>query len=228
MIIPNISSLLIEERDKLFKELRVAITHHSNKIEGIHLTYHETKFLLNNNITPDNKLLNQLLEVRGFARCYDEIICSYFTKKTIDEKYIKDLHTLLFKNALKECPEFIEKPIGAFRTEERKISGSNIQLAKPKEISVLLGNLLYQKEPTTIKEIAEFHIKFEKIHPFANGNGRIGRLLMLLQFIKNDMIPPLIKNDFRNEYLDSFSDLNKMTKLLEKSQQISYAIVKEA
>ena len=133
----------------------------------------------------------------------------------------------MFQNALQECPEFVDRPVGAFRNDERRIAGSNIKLAKPREISMLLGNLLYQKEPETIREIADFHRKFEKIHPFANGNGRIGRLLMFLQFIKNDMIPPLIKNDFRTKYLDSFIDLDKMTKLLELSQQLSYSIVKE-
>lgn len=225
-MLPNLSSFSTEQQNKLFKELRIAITYHSSKIERITLTYKETKILLENNIAISNKPLNDILEVKGFANCFDKVVQSGFNKIKIDEKYIKDLHLILFENALQECPAFVDKPIGAFRTDERKIAGSNIELALPNKISVLIGNLLYQAEPTTIKEIADFHRNFERIHPFANGNGRLGRLLMIMQFIKNDMIPPLIKNDFRVEYLDSFSSLDKMTNLLEKSQQISYTILK--
>ena len=225
-MLPNLSSFSTEQQNKLLKELRTAITYHSSKIERIALTYKETKILLENNIAISNKPLNDILEVKGFAKCFDKVVSDSFNKIKIDDKYIKDLHLILFENTLQECPAFVDKPVGAFRTDERKIAGSNIELASPNKISVLIGNLLYQAEPTTIKEIADFHRKFEKIHPFANGNGRIGRLLMIMQFIKNDMIPPLIKNDFRVEYLDSFSSLDKMTNLLEKSQQISYTILK--
>lgn len=225
-MLPNLSSFSTEQQNKLFKELRIAITYHSSKIEGIVLTYKETKILLENDISISNKPLNDILEVKGFAKCFDKVVSDSFDKIKIDDKYIKDLHLMLFENALQECPDFVDKPVGAFRTDERKILGSNIELAAPNKISVLIGNLLYQGEPTTIKKIADFHRNFERIHPFANGNGRLGRLLMIMQFIKNDMIPPLIKNDFRVEYLDSFSSLDKMTNLLEKSQQISYTILK--
>ena len=225
MKIPKLSELTLKEQDTLFSVLRVAITHHSSKIEGSQLTYGETEALLEKGITANNKPLNEQLEIRGFARCYDEIVRSGFAKRKIDENYIKDLHAMLFENALMECPEFVEKPVGAFRVAQRWIKGCDVKLAQPYDIKNLLGNLLYQKEPETIREIADFHRKFERIHPFSNGNGRIGRLLMAMQFIKNDMIPPLIKNSSRNEYLDNFADLDEMTNFLKKSQEISYSIL---
>lgn len=225
MKIPKLSELTLKEQDTLFSVLRVAITHHSSKIEGSQLTYGETEALLEKGITANNKPLNEQLEIRGFARCYDEIIRSSFAKRKIDENYIKDLHAMMFENALMECPEFVEKPVGAFRVAQRWIKGCDVKLAQPYDIKNLLGNLLYQKEPETIREIADFHRKFERIHPFSNGNGRIGRLLMAMQFIKNDMIPPLIKNSSRNEYLDNFADLDEMTNFLKKSQEISYSIL---
>jgi Fic family protein len=73
----------------------------------------------------------------------------------------------------------------------------------------------------SLEEIAQFHIEFEQIHPFADGNGRIGRLLMAFQCIQNDLVPPLILNDNRREYLDSLSDVNTLAPFLEFSQNES-------
>jgi Fic family protein len=94
-------------------------------------------------------------------------------------------------------------------------------------ISQHIDNLLYQYKigSMTLADIAEFHIKFELIHPFADGNGRIGRLLMAHQAIANDFIPPLIENDHRREYLDALADAVELEKFLEKSIEKSLEVL---
>lgn len=202
----KISNLNIIKRAELFKILRISITHHSNAMEGTTLNYKETQELLTNNKTADNKDINEQLIILGFADAYDIIVREANNKNTtLDSAFIKDLHTVMFSRLSHSESNFIVKPIGAYRINESKIKGIDIKLSLPHLISQQIENLLYrfQKCDMSIEEIGCFHAKFENIHPFADGNGRIGRLIMAFQCIKNDIVPPLIKLENRNEYLNN-------------------------
>jgi len=224
-VIPKLSELNIVQRNNIFSVLRVEITHHSNKIEGITLDYGETKKLLENGITAYNKPLSDHLITLGFANAYDEILRNSYSNGKLTSSYIKDIHTLIFDEALKICPDKINRPIGAYRKDERYITGVDFEISSPNLINNHLENLLFKSTPKNIEEIAKFHIDFERIHPFADGNGRIGRLLMTRQFIQNDLIPPLIKNDFRKEYIKAMNDAKELFGFLKLAQIESYKII---
>lgn len=223
--IPNLSELSIIERNSMFSTLRVEITHHSNKIEGTTLSYGETKKLLEDGITAPNKPLSDHLVILGFANAYDEIVRSSYSTSKITSSFIKDIHTLIFNEALRVCPDKVERPIGAYRQDFRTIKGVDIELSSPVMIHQDLENLLFRESPKSIDEIAKFHIEFERIHPFADGNGRVGRLLMTRQFIQNDLIPPLIRDTFRANYLESMNDESKLARFLQAAQMESYNII---
>jgi len=219
--LPKLSELNIIERNKIISVLRVEITYHSNRMEGITLDYEETKRLLEEGISA-NKPMSDNLIIIGFARAYDEISRN---SNELTSSYIKDIHTLIFNEALRTCHDKVERPIGAYRQDERYIKGVDISLSSPRMIDNDLENLLYQPSPKTVEEIAQFHRKFEKIHPFADGNGRVGRLLMTKQFIENDLIPALIKDDFRKEYLEAINDKNKLSLFLKLAQRESFKLI---
>jgi Fic family protein len=216
----HLSDLSLKERESLFRQLRVSITHHSNAMEGTTLSYGETKELLEHGITAAGKPLGEQLVILGFAKAYDVVIREAFNKEMkFNAGYIKDLHAIMFEDALQVAPEYVSKPIGAYRLDDRYIKGVDVKLSPPSMISQHIDNLLYQYQigSMTLADIAEFHIRFELIHPFADGNGRIGRLLMAHQAIANDFIPPLIENDHRREYLDALADAVELEKFLEMS-----------
>ncbi len=73
----------------------------------------------------------------------------------------------------------------------------------------------------SLEDIAEFHILFEKVHPFTDGNGRVGRLVMAFQAIQNNIVPPLIENEHRSEYLEAINDKDKLFKFIDESIQSS-------
>lgn len=230
----RLSDLSLLQREELFKTLRISITHHSNAIEGISLSYGETKTLLETGRTAHNKPIDEQLIILGFAEAYVLIIREANDKsKALDSSFIKDLHYLIFSNAQRVSPQLIRKPIGAYRTDEARIVGAEIELASPHKISQEIENLLYRfpSNQLTLKQIAEFHTLYERIHPFADGNGRTGRLLMSFQCIQNNLIPPLIENENRDKYLDCLNayqndnNLKQFVSFLEYCQGRSLGLI---
>lgn len=212
----KLSELSLLEREELFKTLRVSITHHSNALEGTTLNYGETKTLLESGKTADNKPIDEQLIILGFAQAYDVVIREANDKNTtLNSAFIKDLHYLLFTNAQKVATHLVRKPIGAYRNSEVKIAGYDIELSLPHLISQEIENLLFRFPSNALElpQIAEFHAEFEKIHPFSDGNGRIGRLLMSFQCIQNDCVPPLIRYEDREQYLDCLNGLQNHNEL---------------
>jgi Fic family protein len=215
----KLSELTLKEREKLFRELRISITHHSNAIEGTTLSFGETKELLELGYTAGHKPLGEQLVILGFAKAYDVVVREATNPNNIiDSNFIKDIHSIMFEDALNIAPEFVARPIGAYRLDERYIKGVDIKLSLPHQISNDIENLLYKfkSNKMNLADIAKFHILFERIHPFADGNGRVGRLLMAYQAIQNDIVPPLIKNEDRNGYLEVLNDKNELYKFLKE------------
>jgi len=225
----KLNKLTLKQREELFRQLRISITHHSNAIEGTTLSFGETKELLEHGNTAGDKPLYEQLVILGFAKAYDVIVREATNPNNIiDSSSIKDIHAIIFEDALKVVPQFISKPIGAYRLDERYIKGVDIKLSAPKQISNDLENLLYRfnSNDMNLEDIAEFHILFERIHPFADGNGRVGRLIMAFQAIQNNIVPPLIKNEHKTEYLKAINDKNELFKFIDESIQNSMNLLK--
>ena len=224
----TLSALTLKQRSELFRQLRVSITHHSNAMEGTTLSYGETKTLLELGHTAGDKPIGEQLVILGFAKAYDVIIREASNRESVmDTDFIKDIHAILFEDALQVTPAYVSKPVGAYRTDERHIKGVNINLSAPTMIANDIENLLYKmpSNKLTLLDIAAFHITFERIHPFADGNGRVGRLLMAYQAIQNNCVPPLIENDDRERYLDVINDENALYHFLEEGIGKSLALI---
>ena len=116
---------------------------------------------------------------------------------------------------------------GGLPLDERYIKGVDIKLSLPHQIDNDLENLLYRfkSNDMNLKEITVFHIFFERIHPFADGNGRVGRLLMAYQAIQNNMVPPLIENESRDEYLKAMNDKDALYRFLQESIDKSLELI---
>jgi Fic family protein len=215
----KLSRLSLKDKEELFRKLRISITHHSNAIEGTTLSFGETKELLELGYTANHKPLGEQLVILGFAKAYDVVIREASNPHTvIDSSFIKDIHAIMFEDALKISSEYVSKPIGAYRLDERYIKGVDIKLSMPSQIANDIENLLYRYKSNSmsLEDIADFHILFERIHPFADGNGRVGRLIMAFQAIQNDIVPPLIENESRDEYLKAINKKDALSKFLEK------------
>jgi Fic family protein len=197
-------------------------------MEGTTLSFGETKELLELGHTAGHKPLGEQLVILGFAKAYDVIIREATNPHNIiDSNFIKDIHAIMFEDALKVSPEFVSKPIGAYRLDEQYIKGVDIKLSSPHMISNDIENLLYRikSNDMSLLDISDFHIQFERIHPFADGNGRVGRLIMAYQAIQNNIVPPLIENEHRDDYLIAINNKNNLCVFLDKSIKKSLELI---
>jgi len=157
---------------KLKEQMQIEYTYNSNAIEGNTLSLRETQLVIEEGITVNGKSLREHFEAKNHPKAIAFV--ESLSEKGIEEKDILKVHKLLF--------EGIDDEAGAYRTSQVRITGADIMPPPPQDIEPRMTELLYllQKNPDELRPIelaAVFHHKFEYIHPFFEGNGRVGRLL---------------------------------------------------
>lgn len=193
------------EIKRLNEEFMVNFTYNSNAIEGNTLTLNETNLVLQG-ITIDKKPLKDHMEAIGHKEAFYYIISLVKEKIEIKESIIKEIHSLV----LMDQPQ--DK--GVYRKVPVIIMGSSHippqpYLIKKQMEDLMLDFELWKKEKHIIEQVALFHIKFERIHPFIDGNGRTGRLLLNFILMKNGFLPINIKFTNRKKYYDCFEKYQK-------------------
>lgn len=176
---------------------KIGLTYASNALEGNTLSLVETKVVLEDGITIGGKPLKDHYETVGHAKAFDEII-KLSQNKTFTEADIKLLHKLFYENIDNE-------KAGKYRTSQVIITGSDVELPKPEELDEKMHEFILQlpklkAELHPVEYAAMVHIIFVNIHPFADGNGRVARLLMNLALLQSGynivVIPPVVRADY--------------------------------
>lgn len=179
-------------------ELLLEHTYNSTSIEGTTLSKKETEVVIfSKGILPDKSLVEHL-EVTNHASVLRDILRGKKYKTGISEGLIQNLHRNLMQG--------IREDAGEYSRHARAIRGVDIALTHPKDIPEEMGHLVRGwgrgRAGKTVRDIALFHVRFELIHPFGDGNGRIGRLLMVLQCLQADYPPVVIENARKAEYYE--------------------------
>jgi Fic family protein len=201
------------EAQRLNEEFVIEYTYNSNAIEGNTLTLRETDMVLRG-VTIDSKPLKDHLEVIGHKEAFDFIVSIVKENKSLDEWTIRQIHSLVL----------MDKPQdrGIYRKVPVRIMGALHTPPEPYLIQPQMEQLMlsYAEDGSNIVEkIALFHIMFEGIHPFIDGNGRTGRLIANLELMKAGYPPIDVKFSDRSKYYKAFdnyyanSDANPMVEL---------------
>lgn len=204
------------EVERLCEEFMIEFTYNSNAIEGNTLTLKETALALEG-MTIDQKPLKDHMEAIGHRDAFLFVLDIASKEIPLSESVIKQIHSLV----LIDRPE--DK--GVFRRIPVRIMGAFTEPVQPYLIEPKITDLLVTNEERkvnmgTIERIARFHLEFEGIHPFIDGNGRTGRLILNLDLIRNGYPPINVKFTDRKKYYDAFdeyyrnSNANKMTELI--------------
>ncbi len=204
------------EVQRLAEEFLIDFTYNSNAIEGNTLTLKETAMVLEG-ITIDQKPLKDHLETVGHRDAYMYVQDIAKQEIALSESVIKNIHSLVLMNR----PE--DK--GVYRRIPVRIMGAYTEPVQPYLIEAKITELLGENEKrkqtmSVIERVARFHLDFEGIHPFIDGNGRTGRLILNLALIRNGYPPINVKFADRKRYYDAFdvyyrdNDPSKMVNLI--------------
>lgn len=184
----------------IYHRVQIDLTYNSNHIEGSRLTHDQTRYIFETNtigITDSAVNVDDIIETTNHFRAIDYIIDNNDSKLT--EQYIKHLHFLLKSGTSDERKEWFK--VGEYKMLPNEVGG--IDTVEPenvhKELSALLKEYNKKKAPT-IEDIIDFHQRFEAIHPFQDGNGRVGRLIMFRECLRNNIVPFIITDDLKMYY----------------------------
>ena len=188
------------ELDRLNEEFCVEYTYNSNAIEGNTLTLRETDLVLRG-LTIDKRPLKDHLEAVGHKEAFDFIVAQVSKNKELTESLIKQIHYLVLADKKDDR--------GVYRRIPVRIMGAKHEPVQPYLIEPKIFELLNSyktDEQNIISKLAQFHIEFEAIHPFIDGNGRTGRLLVNLELMKAGYPPIDIKFADRIAYYNAFDE----------------------
>jgi Fic family protein len=191
----NILKTILENPD-IFDEFMLSLTYNSNRIEGSRLTEDETAdILFRKSVLPDRTLVEQL-EVKNHQTAL-EFLFDYVNKSgKINESFILRLHAILMNS--------IRSDAGTYRNHGVRIVGSNVPTANYLKVPMLMKKIaikINQPNRDKISHCARIHSQFEQIHPFSDGNGRTGRLIMHAMTLKNNFPPAVIRQEKKKLYL---------------------------
>lgn len=190
------------EVERLRQEFLIEFTYNSNAIEGNTLTLQETALILNEGITIGEKPLKDHLEVIGQKNAYFYVEDLVKQKIPLLEKIIKDIHSIVLMDQPKDKGVYRKVPVRIMGAVHTPPQPWNV----PFQMEQLLANYeKVEKSMHTIERVALFHLQFEGIHPFIDGNGRTGRLLLNLELMKKGFPAINVKFADRRRYYDCFT-----------------------
>ena len=186
----------------IYHKIQIDLTYNSNHIEGSKLTHDQTRYIFETKtfgVTDKAVKVDDIVETVNHFRCIDLVIEGANTKLT--ESFIKQLHFILKSGTTDSQKSWFK--VGDYKMLENEVGGSEI--TKPAEVAGAIKALLKDynsKSKITFDDILDFHVRFESIHPFQDGNGRVGRLIMFKECLKHNIVPFIITEELKMYYYD--------------------------
>lgn len=213
-----------KDRSGIYGYTQRLLAYNSNKIEGSTLTEEQTASLFDTGFLPksdDYYRAKDVEEMNGHFLMFNKMLDTL--DKQLTQELIKQFHYELKSGVFEDRANGYA--IGDYKKRPNMIG--IYQTIRPENVSEEMGWLLewYHKQEANTSVLAEFHMRYESIHPFQDGNGRTGRLILFRECLKNGIVPVVIEDSNRNEYLEALKSyreeksLSKMENLFEKEQK---------
>ena len=193
----------------IYHKTQIELTYNSNHMEGSRLTHEQTRYIFETNtLGVENEVVNvdDVIETANHFRCIDLIIDK--AKVSLSEKIIKELHRILKTGTSDARKDWFA--VGAYKRLPNEVGGRDTAL--PEEVGEKMQALLVlynSKKLKTFEDILNFHVQFERIHPFQDGNGRVGRLIMFKECLKYNIVPFIIEDSLKLFYYRGLKEWDK-------------------
>lgn len=184
----------------IYHRTQIDLTYNSNHMEGSRLTRNQTRYIFETNtVGVENEVLNvdDVIETVNHFHCIDLVIDH--ADDILSEKFIKKLHLTLKNGTSDSRKDWFA--VGEYKKIPNEVGGMDTAL--PEEVADKMKTLLKEYnviKEKTLEDILDFHVKFERIHPFQNGNGRVGRLIMFKECLKRNIVPFIIEDNLKLFY----------------------------
>lgn len=208
----NLIDVLREEKNAkisggIYHKLQVDFAYNSNHIEGSRLSCDQTRYIFETQtVGTEPARVDDIFEAVNHFRCFDFVLDT--VNQPIDPSYIKEMHRILKTGTLNA--EASQAVIGDYKKYPNYVG--DMETAAPEEVAQLIDDLTANynnKKNVLLYDIIDFHAKYEKIHPFYDGNGRTGRLIMFKECLKNNIVPFYIKDDQKLFYYRGLKEWQK-------------------
>lgn len=183
----------------IYHKIQIELTYHSNHIEGSMLSHEQTRYIFETNTIGMNDIIkvDDIVETSNHFKCIDMVIDN--AACILNEKFIKQLHTVLKSGTSDSRKDWFV--VGGYKKMPNEVGGQ--ETCVPEQVSSKMKRLLSQyntKKEHTFDELLDFHYQFESIHPFQDGNGRVGRLLLFKECLRNNIVPFIIDDKMKMFY----------------------------
>jgi Fic family protein len=198
----------------IYHRTQIDLTYNSNRIEGSQLTHDQTRYIFETNTIgalKESINVDDIIETSNHFRCIDLIIEK--AKAKLTESLIKELHFLLKSGTSDSRKDWFN--VGAYKKMPNEVGG--LETCKPQEVETQMKKLLldyHNVEHKTFETIIDFHYQFEIIHPFQDGNGRVGRLILFKECLANNMVPFIIDDDLKMFYYRGLHEWSRVKEYL--------------
>ena len=192
----------------IYHKVQIELTYNSNHMEGSRLTHDQTRYIYETNtigVEVGTVNVDDIVETANHFRCIDLVINS--AGQMLSEPFIKTLHRTLKSGTSDSRKDWFA--VGDYKKIPNEVGGQDTTAPEdvPTEMKQLLAS--YNRKPDkTLKDLIAFHVAFESIHPFQDGNGRVGRLILFKECLKNDIVPFIIDEDLKLFYYRGLHEWN--------------------
>ena len=192
----------------IYHKVQIELTYNSNHMEGSHLTHDQTRYIYETNtigVEAGTVNVDDIVETANHFRCIDLVIDS--AGQMLSEPFIKTLHRTLKSGTSDSRKDWFA--VGDYKKIPNEVGGRDT--TAPEEVSTEMKQLLasYNRKPDkTLEDLIAFHVAFESIHPFQDGNGRVGRLILFKECLKNGIVPFIIDEDLKLFYYRGLHEWN--------------------
>ena len=189
----------------LYEYTAVNFSYNTNKIEGSTLSEDDTRNIFHNNTLLASGLMNidDIIEMKNQLSMFDYMLD--IAKEPLTEEIIKEFHKILKTNTSDEKKDWFN--VGEYKKLTNTVGGQDT--INPEDVADEMNKLLQKyngKKDVKIEDIIQFHFEFERIHPFQDGNGRVGRMIMFKECLKHSITPFIIQNDIKQYYYRGLSE----------------------